>query len=67
MSYGQKLLLAQEVMIGRIDILLRKGNILSSVLGHDPASAAGDARLRCVIMDLIRSMTWIPGKLHVDI
>jgi hypothetical protein len=54
-------------MIGRIDILLRKGNILSSVLGHDPASAAGDTRLRCVVMDLIRSMPWIPGKLHVDI
>lgn len=55
------------MMIGCIDILLRKGNILSSIMGYDPASAADDTRLRCVIMDLIRSMTWNPGKLHVDI
>jgi len=67
LSYGEKLLPAQQMMIGCIDILLRKGNILSSIMGYDPASAADDTRLRCVIMDLIRSMTWNPGKLHVDI
>jgi len=48
-----------------VNMLLRKGDILSSIMDRGPASVVGDTRLRCVITDLIRSMTWIRGKLDI--
>jgi hypothetical protein len=66
----RKALLAQQVLIGHRPgrkYAFTQGQHSVPILGRSSGKPTIEFRLGCVIMVLIRSMTWIRGKIHIDI